>query len=183
MDGQAVVDRMRMLLATPAERVEATSVPELFALPPLPTLYDDPRTLGNAATLSGTVGWSVRIDGTELFFPLTGEPEFTGSPYAYRVHPRRRGEVRLSVSVLSPLMLASGRCFSARDFLRTVELAGWRYRWTPPALDSNTSLPAYTRGRRLNLSLSPVPMSGLAPTDEELGQACRWGFHLERQAS
>jgi hypothetical protein len=183
LTGAEMAARVSALFATPAEKVAVTTLQRLLSLPPLPTQFDDTRSLNYVVQVTGPDKWSLRIGADEVFWPGTGRPEFAGPPYPRRLRPSQRGEIRLDIITLQPLMLGPGRCFSAAEVDRRLLRAGWKMRWSEPAMDSFTIEPIYTRGRQLSASLGGFARSALAPQPEDFARACQWRLTLQRTAA
>jgi hypothetical protein len=178
-----LVARLSELFLAPAEKVDVSMLQRLVPLPLLPTQFDDPRGLSYAVEVTGPDGWAVRIGADETFWPRAGKPEFVGSPYPRRLRPSRRGESSLDIITMQPLMVEGARCFSAADVDKQLLRAGWKKRWSEPAMDSFTMEPIYTRGRQLSITLGGFARSALAPQPADLARACQWRLTLRRQAS
>lgn len=171
--GTSLAGRVAALLRTPAADLTKVRLERLLDLPPLPTQFDDPRSLNTAAQLTTSDGWSIRVDTSETFWPSKGRPEFAGSLFPRRLHPSRHGEVRLSLFLATPPGRAAPGCPTAEDLEALFARAGWRFEHLPPAADSGMIIPAYRRSRTVSATFLDYAAG-------ETGR-CMWVLHVLRE--
>jgi hypothetical protein len=157
--------RIGRLFALTDGQLGREAIERLFALPPMTTQFDDPRSVNYAIRIEGQDGWKLQIVFSETFYPVTGPAEFTPARRPARIHARRRGAMRLSLSIEAPV----ARCLTGSAVQTRLETLGWREQPPEHVLDSGPVHGGFRRGKRLSLSLGIVPGSPCLRTIE-MGQ-------------
>ena len=152
----ALYTRIGQLLALTDGQLGRETVERIFAIPPMTTQFDDSRNASYAVQLGGEDGWKLRIDFSEAFYPSSGPAEFTPALRPARIHPRRRGEMQLSLLLLEP---PPATCLTTDAAHARLEATGWRLQPPQMVMDSGPVPGGYRRGRRMSVLIDGVGAS------------------------